>query len=346
MKINYTEELIAKCRPIFKQGLRYIYKYTQKQNVIQKLLLREFQTNVEKIPGWNSLIVLKEFDRFKMNSNCHWLDKLINAAFLAEFDTSKQSSNIKIEIPKSQDFIHSCYVDIARNIWKKPQLLFDGFSNEIRREYELELDAIVRTSIINVIKNMLPMEKLVNNYIKTHEDEDELYNSDEDADSDDEQIEITSENNDDGCEDFDEGIIDEPQLGGVVNITDEPKLDDEVKIINESQLDDEVKIINEQVGGEEIKIINEQVGGEINGEVKIIDEQVGDVTKILDQIQDYSGIEQETNNLKHIKTVVLTNVEKKKQNTEKIKKVLGLDMDYNEFVQNKDHIKKKLLMRN
>ena len=178
MKIHYTKELIDKCIPIFKQGIKYIFSYSKKNTPLKKHLLKTFQENLEKIPKWNSMIVMKEFDRFKINSNCSWLDKLIKASFLAEFKLASNNNDIKVDIPKSQDFIHLCYIELAREIWIKPQIMFDGFTNELRKVYETELDVIIETTIMKVIKNLLPLEKLVNNYLKSV-DEDE-YNSDDD----------------------------------------------------------------------------------------------------------------------------------------------------------------------
>ena len=178
MKIHYTRELIDKCTPIFKQGLKYIFSHSKKNTALKKHLLKTFQENLQKIPKWNSMIVMKEFDRFKINSNCSWLDKLIKAAFLAEFKIASSNSDMKVDIPKSQDFIHHCYIELARELWKKPQIMFDGFTNEIRKSYESELDSIIETTIIKVIKNLLPLEKIVNNYLKSVDEEE--YNSDDD----------------------------------------------------------------------------------------------------------------------------------------------------------------------
>ena len=69
---------------------------------------------------------------------------------------------IKVDIPKSQDFIHICYVELAREVWSKPQIMYDGLSNEIRKVYEIELDTIIESIIMKVIKNLLPLEKIVN----------------------------------------------------------------------------------------------------------------------------------------------------------------------------------------
>jgi len=201
MKIHYTKELIDKCIPIFKQGIKYIYSYSKKNTPLKKHLLKTFQENLEKIPKWNSMIVMKEYDRFKINSNCSWLDKLIKVSFLAEFKIASNNSDIKVDIPKSQDFIHICYVELAREVWSKPQIMYDGLSNEIRKVYEIELDTIIESIIMKVIKNLLPLEKIVNNYLKSVEEEN--YNSDDDDKKSVNYDELQINNSDDDSSDDD-----------------------------------------------------------------------------------------------------------------------------------------------
>ena len=74
---------------------------------------------------------------------------------MAEFKIASNNSDIKVDIPKSQDFIHICYVELAREVWSKPQIMYDGLSNEIRKVYEIELDTIIESIIMKVIKNLL-----------------------------------------------------------------------------------------------------------------------------------------------------------------------------------------------
>ena len=182
MKIKYTDELIDRCTPIFKQGIRYIYSLSKQKTDLKKHVLRNFQERLQDIPKWNSMIIMKEFDRFKMNANCQWLDKLVKASFVAEFKHSKKihDSKIKLEIPKSPDFIHICYIEIARALWSKPQLLFDGYQNDVRKINEEEIDLIVREKITKVIKDMLPLEQMISSFLKVEED---IYNSDNDEKS-------------------------------------------------------------------------------------------------------------------------------------------------------------------
>ena len=82
---------------------------------------------------WNSKIIENEHKRFMKAGNCDWLDDLIQAAFVEMCDNVVKEHNlsadfVKVEHPKGCDFIHTCYINIARELWKKPQLMYHEFS--------------------------------------------------------------------------------------------------------------------------------------------------------------------------------------------------------------------------
>lgn len=293
MKINYTRELIDKCKPIFKQGLKYIFSHSKKNTALQKHLFRTFQENLEKIPKWNSMIVLKEFDRFKINSNCSWLDKLIKASFLAEFKMASNNIDMKIDVPKSQDFIHFCYIGIARELWKKPQIMFDGFTNELRKTYEIELDAIIETTIIKVIKDLLPLEKLINNYLKSIDETE--YNSDDDEKKslscDDSQI----NNSDDDSSDYDDSEDESDKKESMTHIFNEDVNKVTDITISKSGGNDENNSSQEIV--DTINIENEKITteSEVENNVDINDDVSNDTTVI--SVEKSLSLDGETDNM-------------------------------------------------
>ena len=68
---------------------------------------------------------LKQYMSIQISS-CDWLDDLITAVFishtkiLTSIGTNSNNSNIDLVIPKITTFIHKCYINIAREIWKNP----------------------------------------------------------------------------------------------------------------------------------------------------------------------------------------------------------------------------------
>ena len=61
-------------------------------------------------------------------TDCDWLDDLITAVFishtkiLTSIGANTSNTNIDLVIPKTIHFIHKCYINIAREMWKNPYL--------------------------------------------------------------------------------------------------------------------------------------------------------------------------------------------------------------------------------
>lgn len=163
---HYCKEFIIKCNPFFVQGFNSIYKTTVKKCTKRKYLLKEFQEALESIPLWNSKIIENEYARFKNASNCEWLENLIKAAFVELSDSlTNGEKNIVDQIPKGELFVHSCYINIAREVWRKPQLFYHDFSNLEKKQNEDEIHAIIHKAITDTIRNSLPLQDIVDDFL-------------------------------------------------------------------------------------------------------------------------------------------------------------------------------------
>ena len=163
---HYCQEFIIKCTPFFIQGFNSIYKTTLKKCSKRKYLLKEFQEALESIPLWNSKIIDNEYARFKNASNCEWLENLIKAAFVELSERlTKGTKNIDNDIPKGEFFIHTCYINIAREMWRQPQLFYHGLSTLEKKQNEDDIKSIIHKVISDTIRNSLPLEDIVDNYL-------------------------------------------------------------------------------------------------------------------------------------------------------------------------------------
>ena len=163
---HYCQEFVSKCAPFFIQGFNAIYKNTLKKCSKRKLLLKEFQEALESIHLWNSKIIENEYSRFKIASNCNWLEDLIKAAFVELSEIiSKEKRNIDDDIPKGEVFVHKCYINIAREIWRKPQLFYHDYSNTEKAQNQSEVTKIIHDVISKTIRNELPLQTIVDDYL-------------------------------------------------------------------------------------------------------------------------------------------------------------------------------------
>ena len=183
---HYCQEFVSKCTPFFIQGFNSIYKNTLKKCSKRKFILKEFQEALESIPLWNSKIIENEYSRFKNASNCNWLEDLIKAAFVELSEIiSKEKKKLDDDIPKGEVFIHKCYINIAREIWRKPQLFYHEYSNTEKTQNHSEITKIIHDVISKTIRNELPLQTIVDDYLNQQHKkvkEDDVHDDDDDDD--------------------------------------------------------------------------------------------------------------------------------------------------------------------
>jgi hypothetical protein len=173
---EYSSELVSRCKPIFFQGFKAIYDTAVSKSKNKKYVLREFQEALESIPNWNSKIIENEYERFKITTRCHWIDDLIKAAFLSLAKRMvrhrENTKMIDLVIPHSPEFIHKCYINIAREFWKKPKIFFQKVSRDELKENLIEAHDIIASMIIETLRLELPYKDMLKNFLdKTSFDE-------------------------------------------------------------------------------------------------------------------------------------------------------------------------------
>ena len=120
-----------------------------------------------------------ELERSKIveRSKCEYIDDLITAVFISHTRilASIGKNNIKkinLVVPKTINFIHKCYINIAREIWKNPNL-FDNrtTSSEYQKNIRI-IENIIKDSIEYTIRSSLPVRDILRNHLSNNIDED------------------------------------------------------------------------------------------------------------------------------------------------------------------------------
>ena len=135
-KMEYTAQLVDVLTPNFFDGIKSIYDEektvhrTDNPNNTSILIL--FRLFLEKVPTRSNEVIETETNRIIDTSNCDWLNDLITAVFISHTKIltaigSNNNSNIELVIPKTINFIHKSYINIAREIWKNPYYLMTMF---------------------------------------------------------------------------------------------------------------------------------------------------------------------------------------------------------------------------
>ena len=174
-KLEYTNQLIDTLTPHIFDGIKSIYDEAITVNSVNRrqsitLLFRDF---LENVPSWSNVLIEAETERIIKMSNCDWLDDLITAVFISHTkiltSIGTTSSNIDLVIPKITNFVHKCYINVAREMWKNPYLFTDY---SIASEYQKNMrtvELIIKESIENTIRQLLPIKEILKNNLDKHE---------------------------------------------------------------------------------------------------------------------------------------------------------------------------------
>ena len=172
-KIEYTQQLIDILTPNMFDGIKSIYDEskivfsTQTTNSILTL----FRTFLEKVPEWNNELVEVETERIIKESRCDWLDDLVTAVFishtkiLTSIGPNMKNTRVNLTIPKTINFIHKCYINLAREIWKNPYLYDENVSGSEYQKNMRTVELIIKENVENTIRKLLPVKEILKDHL-------------------------------------------------------------------------------------------------------------------------------------------------------------------------------------
>ena len=175
-KTEYTKQLVN----ILKQNIYFmvqkLFQESQTQSAEEETptkVLFLFQRKLSEIPKWNNDIIKTECEKIITNSKCDWIDELITAVFvshtriLTSINFSKSKGKIDLKIPKTQNFIHRCFIDIARYFWKNSYLFDDRVNKYEFQKNRREAESMIEMSINETIRTELPVKNILKKYLGT-----------------------------------------------------------------------------------------------------------------------------------------------------------------------------------
>ena len=168
-KMEYTAQLIDVLAPNFFDGIKSIYDESKTvhrtNNPNNTSILILFRLFLEKVPTWSNEVIETETNRIIDISNCDWLNDLITAVFISHTKIltaiGSNNSNIELIIPKTINFIHKCYINIAREIWKNPYLFDDYVTGSEYQRNMRTVELLIKDSIENTIRKALPVKEIL-----------------------------------------------------------------------------------------------------------------------------------------------------------------------------------------
>jgi len=168
-----TPALIDGYKSIFEEAV----KLCRENNEMDKYLMT-FQNFITRIPKWNATIIETEKKRICEKSGCVYLEDLITCVHIIQLKiltamrVGQKQKKIDIPIPKLDDFIHKCYIQAARKIYKNVYLFEINIPPLQIQKHNRELEIMVQESILNTLRESIPVEAILKAYMDETIEED------------------------------------------------------------------------------------------------------------------------------------------------------------------------------
>ena len=212
-KKEYTSQLQQILSPriyerfkfIFDGTIEIIKKELSMNHIQNESVVKIFQKQLVSIKDWNESSIIEEYERIKHRSKCNYLDKLIKAVIIANMKIlstiqygAKRKSKIQVHIPTPTHFIHKCYIECAKEIYKNPYIFDMSISLSSKEKHQNLRDSLILidNGIHSAIRQLLPISDLL----------EQNFNSDVEE-SDDEEESVASKAESESTQEEDESII-------------------------------------------------------------------------------------------------------------------------------------------
>ena len=143
----------------------FVATYNESENISKgKKVLLQFQRLLKDVPNWNDHMISEHNSR--LLNNCSWFNDLLAAVFvsnvkiLSSVRLKAQNAKISVKLPTNERFIHTCYINAAKDLYKDPYIFTDDTD---------DIDEILTkrfvTIIVNTVQEMLPVQEILRTYI-------------------------------------------------------------------------------------------------------------------------------------------------------------------------------------
>ena len=161
-----TSHIIDGFRSIFNESLQLC----QNNDEPDKYLMT-YQNLLSRIPNWNQSIIDSEKERIMVKYNCSYLEDLVTCVHIIQLKllscvrVGSENKKINIDIPDFTFFLHKIYINIARKLYSNIYLFELDIPPLEQQRRNREFELLVQTSIMNTIRDNLPVEQLLRQYI-------------------------------------------------------------------------------------------------------------------------------------------------------------------------------------
>ena len=161
----------------YKSILEEAIRLCKENNEPDKYLMT-FQNFISRIPKWNATIIETEKKRICEKSGCSYLEDLVTCVHIIQLKiltamrVGQKQKKIDINIPKLDDFIHKVYINVARKVYKNVYLFEVNIPPLQIQKHHRELEIIIQESILNTLRESIPVEAILKAYMDETVEED------------------------------------------------------------------------------------------------------------------------------------------------------------------------------
>ena len=179
-KNEYSSRLVTILTPLIIEGIKSIFDEATKlclDNDEEEKYLMTFQNFLSRVPKWNATIIDEETKRIVTQSNCSYLEDLLTCVHITQLKiltsirVSQKQKKIDIDIPKLNIFIHKCYIYYARKLYSNVYLFESNILPLNFQKNMREAELMCQESVLQVIRENMPVEKILRAYIDETVDE-------------------------------------------------------------------------------------------------------------------------------------------------------------------------------
>lgn len=164
-KKEYLGQLcLIMCPPMI-QVFDDMYKEAVKMSKGRKVLIM-FQNLLKEVPNWSNAMSKTHSDNIA--DRCAWFNDLLAAVFVActkilsAVRLKADNKKISLKLPTNEVFIQTCYNNCAKDLYKDPYIFHDETSEYTRDE---NLTARFCTAIENTVKELIPVQQILQTYM-------------------------------------------------------------------------------------------------------------------------------------------------------------------------------------
>jgi hypothetical protein len=180
-KNEWSSRLLNILTPTLIQGIKSVFEEAFdicKTNESEEKYLMTFQNLLNNIPKWSDETVKTETDRIITLTGCNYLEDLLACVHIIQLKSLScarvglKQKKIDIDIPNIYQFIHKTYINLARKIYINVYLFEKDIKPLEIQKNNRELEVITKECILNSIRESIPIENLLKQYLDETEETD------------------------------------------------------------------------------------------------------------------------------------------------------------------------------